>query len=568
MSSIPDTTESLTDGQLAFATENVDKIVTCMGISTRGSLALLYAFTDTATVQTTLGSGPLVEDICHQLDVAGGTVYGQKILGSVAGTNSAVAQTGAGPLPTLTGNPIDALKGRIKIVTGGIVGTATYQLSLDDGDNYGPETLTQAIVALAEGLSAPTSVTSLGTTPPVITVTGTPLREVDLRVEALTTGALAVWTGRYSLDAGVTWTGFTSAATVVLTGTGLTLNIAAGTAAVDNRWSALTPGMRVAFTAGTYVAGEVYSWTSTQAGYSSTDMASAFDTAKADARAWDLMHLVGIPEGANDAAKVTAAAAMAAALAVKLDAAFLAHRPIRAVMDGPDVANDAAGDTAFINGIVGTIAPRVGISGGFCDIRSPVSKRTYRRPQMWAIVSHSRRRSISDDLAEVGKLGNVGRLHASVTSIERDEAKRPGLNAARIMTLRTWIGFAGFFVTEPKMLAAPGSDYELLQHGRIIDLACRVARRKGVELIKAKQRTNADGTIYEIDARAMEREINSALDIELRQPGHVVTTSVLLNRTDNVMSTKKVRHKVRARPFSYPKDIEAEIGFEALIPIA
>lgn len=84
------------------------------------------------------------------------------------------------------------------------------------------------------------SVTPEGTTPPTLTLSGTLSRPLNLRVECTLLGARGTWTGRYSFDNGVTWTAFTSAATVALTGSGLTLAIATGSAAVDNVWTAST----------------------------------------------------------------------------------------------------------------------------------------------------------------------------------------------------------------------------------------------------------------------------------------------------------------------------------------
>lgn len=90
-----------------------------------------------------------------------------------------------------------------------------------------------------------------GTTPPTITLTSTAQAQpANLRVECTNIGggaARGAWIGRYSIDGGVTWVTFTSAATVAVvdpngTDTGIVINIAAGNAAVDNYWTASTAG--------------------------------------------------------------------------------------------------------------------------------------------------------------------------------------------------------------------------------------------------------------------------------------------------------------------------------------
>lgn len=99
--------------------------------------------------------------------------------------------------------------------------------------------------------SVMSAVTSAGTSPPVITLTGTPAFPMDLKVDCTLDGARGTWEFRWSVDNGVTWeaTGVVSAATVALTlangtSTGITLNIATGTAeADDNVWTARVAGL-------------------------------------------------------------------------------------------------------------------------------------------------------------------------------------------------------------------------------------------------------------------------------------------------------------------------------------
>jgi hypothetical protein len=92
------------------------------------------------------------------------------------------------------------------------------------------------------------AVTSAGTTPPVITLTGTQVVPVNLRIECTTLGARGTSVIRYSVDGGVTWvSSVTTAATVAVidpngTDTGVVINIATSNAAVDNVWTASTVG--------------------------------------------------------------------------------------------------------------------------------------------------------------------------------------------------------------------------------------------------------------------------------------------------------------------------------------
>lgn len=107
-------------------------------------------------------------------------------------------------------------------------------------------------------LTAVTSTYSTGT-PPVITIAGStnrdggtgPVRPVDLVIACTTVGTRGNWKFKISIDGGATYTAadlYTSAATVELTDPldpvggklGITVSIAAGTAALDHVWTAKT----------------------------------------------------------------------------------------------------------------------------------------------------------------------------------------------------------------------------------------------------------------------------------------------------------------------------------------
>ncbi|MGZ3454450.1 MAG: hypothetical protein ACXVEF_32890, partial [Polyangiales bacterium] len=69
------------------------------------------------------------------------------------------------------------------------------------------------------------------------------------------------------------------------------------------------------------------------------------------------------------------------------------------------------------------------------------------------------------------------------------------------------------------------------------------------------------GRIDEVFAAAAEAKVTSKVAAAVLQPRHVTQLSVQINRTDNLLSTRKLRWKVRAVPYAYPKLVEVEIGF-------
>jgi hypothetical protein len=89
-------------------------------------------------------------------------------------------------------------------------------------------------------------VASSGTTPPAVTLSGTPNRKINFRMECTTLGARGTAVVKTSINGGVTWkTAITTAATFSLVdpddddaATGITVNYANASAAVDNVWTA------------------------------------------------------------------------------------------------------------------------------------------------------------------------------------------------------------------------------------------------------------------------------------------------------------------------------------------
>jgi parallel beta-helix repeat protein len=131
-------------------------------------------------------------------------------------------------------------------ITGGTKRTVTF--SSGDIAGGGPGVAKKIFDTLL-GFAAMSTPASSGTSPPTLTLTGTPVRpDIDLRVETLTAGARDAWTGRYSTDGGGLWRAFTSAASGIAvldnagTSIGVTMGFANTSATADNVWSAYVNG--------------------------------------------------------------------------------------------------------------------------------------------------------------------------------------------------------------------------------------------------------------------------------------------------------------------------------------
>ncbi|MBI2388640.1 MAG: hypothetical protein HYV09_03400 [Deltaproteobacteria bacterium] len=375
-----------------------------------------------------------------------------------------------------------------------------------------------------------------GPTTPALTVSGTPKDGFEVVLDIVQGGPRGTASFRVATDGGDTFSPELStplAGAYLLEGTGLTLN----------------------FGLGTYVAGDRYAFTCTPPGFNATDLFGAFGALLADARKWKLAHIVGAPTSGTDAAKASASAALAAAVGSKMAEAAKAHRYARALVEAPDVA-----DKALVDAYASFVDARVAIAAGYIEHLSALSGRIYKRSAAWPIATRAAKVPISQDLAWIG--APEGPLPSSVRSLYRDERKTPALDAARFVTLRTVIGRRGFFVTNPNSMAGTTSDYSLLQNGFVIDEACAASYDAMLDYLSAQIPVDAKtGRIDEVFAAAAEAKVTSKVAALVLQPRHVTALAVQINRTDNILSSKKLRWKVRCVPYAYPKVVEVEIGF-------
>jgi uncharacterized protein DUF2586 len=396
----------------------------------------------------------------------------------------------------------------------------------------GPVYVMKVAGSVAGAAGAPVA-TKTGTA--TLAIAGAPYDAYEVVLEVVKGGAtLAAGTAtfKYSLDGGRTFSAELAVPTsgvYIIPNSGLTLT-----------WT---------YSAGTaFVAGDQWTVACTAPGYSTTDLATSFTALLADPRTWFLAHVVGLP------ADLAGARALFAALATHMATAAASYRFARALMEAPfdTDANLLAITTGF-----GDLADvRVAVGAGPANITSPISGRSYKRNAAWRAAARAQKLAPSQDLGEVAA-GPV----PGIVSLVRDEQATPGLDAGRFITLRTIIGRQGYYITRGRLFAPSGSDFTFLQNGRVIDIACSVARDRILTFLNSRLPTNADGTIEDSAAKGIEDVVDDALRNEVVRRGDAVDSSVTIDRTINLMTTGLVKAKVRVQPFGYASAIEVEVGF-------
>ena len=465
---------------------------------------------DLTVVDGTLGStSPSAANTCLVMGVcSGGTALAPELL---ATTDAAVSGYGYGPAVEAaayilqeTGVPVlfcrleEATAGSVDLDTAGITGTS------------------------------------------VLTITGTPLDSYEGLFEVPVGGTIGT-AGikiRYSLDNGRTWHGpyaLGTATTFPLPNTGLTLNFAAGTLVADDAatFACVEPASDAA---------------GIQAGFAAV-------------HASDHQYGFALYVGQADASLIsTIDGDMSGAIAGARWVSTLVN--LRGYDAGED---DATYKASVASALAATTSTRVGAMAGHATITSPISGRQYLRPGVWAAAARGVKNRPAEDLAKV-KNGPLPRVYIKDAKRQliagcRDERTSPGLNAERLMTLCTIVGKRGVFIGNPNLLAPVGSDFDLWQYRRVMDIACTTTYQVLVEELSNDVRLARTGFILEKDALAIESRVNSALDLALLVTGNASEAKFVLSRTDNLSSTKTATGEVRVIPLGYLKRFAVSLGY-------
>lgn len=366
---------------------------------------------------------------------------------------------------------------------------------------------------------------------PTVTLTGTPIDRFDGIVKMIAGGAVGTATFQYSLDGGDTWSPtITTAATYLIPDSGITLN----------------------FAAGTYVANETYSWTSTAPYFTTTNLNTGFTALLAKPDEWSFAHVVGHGTAASDTA------AMAAAVQTQMAAAATNFRYVAAIIEAAD-DTDGNLTTAF----AAVSAPLVNVCAGFVEAISSISGRIYKRHSAWNVAARASKVAAR---ARVGIATNLGRAREGalpgISKLIRDEYATQTLDAQRFTTLRSIIGKQGAYITRGRMMAPAGSDYSFWHDRMVINKACRFVRAGLLDELNEDVRLNANGTILELDAVRIESTINRSLEANMVNAGNCSRVTVTVDRAQNIASTGRLIVDVRLRRLGYLEDIRWQLGFE------
>jgi hypothetical protein len=308
--------------------------------------------------------------------------------------------------------------------------------------------------------------------------------------------------------------------------------------------------------AGTLVANDLHTATTAAPQWSSTDLAEALDALGASSASWELVHIVGpIDSTSFDT------------IETKIAGLFAAGKPHGWIGNTRiPTADETEAQYATALAWVANKATKFGaLCGGGTKLVSSVSGRNYRRPVSYAYAAREASVSEEVDTADVnlGALVGVSIRDANGNPDEHDESVNPGLDDLRLVTLTTHgEGFPGVYVTRPRLLSPEGSDFYLLPHRRVLNLAHIALRVYFKKRLNKPVRCNSEtGFILEAEALEIEAGARDAMRSVLLAKPKASDVQFTLSRTDNVLSTKTLTGQARVLPLAYPEYIDLDVGY-------
>lgn len=148
-------------------------------------------------------------------------------------------------------------------------------------------------------------------------------------------------------------------------------------------------------------------------------------------------------------------------------------------------------------------------------------------------------------------------------TLESNEGAATAIHDKGWITLRKYVGKAGYYFSDCPTADAPTSDYNALTRGRVVDKAIRIAYETFVEEILDEVEINpANGQIATVKAKYYQRLIDNAVNNAMTANSEISGFASFVDPAQNVLSTGKICVDMRITPVGYAKEILVKIGFQ------
>ncbi len=287
---------------------------------------------------------------------------------------------------------------------------------------------------------------------------------------------------------------------------------------------------------GTLVAGDTITVKTTGPRLTSGDISTALESLRVSSLQWEFAVL-----GGHEAVKATVDTLDAWLAAREAEGRF------RGFMVNARMKNAGETEAQYLTAMNTAWSATSSIRGLVCadggDVASSVPGRglVLKRPTVLALAARTMKLNYGVDPAYValGAVNGFGLSDAQGNPKNHDESFYPGLDALRLVTLRSFERRNGTFITNANSIATAGSDYVWVQHIRTMNRACEIVYDILLGQLSRGVHKNPKlgplGQVYiaEEDAQEIDSLANQALN-ELR--GQVSDLRFTLSRTDDIGS--------------------------------
>jgi hypothetical protein len=364
------------------------------------------------------------------------------------------------------------------------------------------------------------TVTKGGAGTSTFTAAGTPNDDLAIVVRFLVGGTIGVAgiTYQVSLDGGNTYGAVTALGTansIAIPNTGATLNLGAGT----------------------IVAGNTATWTTTSPAMTTSDLTTALEALRVTSAPWDAVLIEMVADDTVVALVDTWLKTLGSAKG-KFKTAIVTCRRRNSG------ETSAAYQTALATIFNAAASTDIVVCADAADMVSPTRGIVQPRSTGIFVAARGMKNDIGRDVAYVndGPVLNARISDSRGNPKYHDEGVYPGIDDIRLTTLKTFDGLEGVYITNANLLSPTGSDFVYWQHARCLNRGCEIAWQMLTRLLSAgvnkspKAGPNGERYIAEEDAQRMQGLVQAALDREIVTPGRVSDMEILISRTDDLSS--------------------------------
>lgn len=569
------------DGALGIL-PNGGKAVAVLGVATDGPKATPAAFGQDTALIGVFTRGPAAQLGAQILQKSGKPVLmcrtEQSVAGSfldavapVAGSVGAITKTGTGTsVFTNDGASVPAIEASIVVLfpvggTRGVTGII-YQISFNGGSTFGTVHALGTDTSFAIGGGSGVTI-DVGAG----TVVAGDFISFPIHAPILASAGELVLTGEgtsdVTIDGGASCDDDYQAFVEIVEG-GIV-----GTDAIVLRWAlddGRTPsadyllgtadhfifpdsgGVRINFAAGTLPTGMTIAFPTVAPCWNNTDLLNAAKALKNSAIDWEIVIVTG---------PLTPSAVGV------LDTVFAdrKHAWIGSVRTPVGDETDADYTTSLLASFSSTASTYGELCAADCEQLSAIDGRQYRRPAVFPIGGAEASATPEEDIARLnrGALPGCNIRDTAGNPKYHDEFITPGLSDAGFSVLRTWDPdiARGVYPNNPYLFSSPGSDFDIMPKRRVMNIAHRAFKlymsHRLAEKVFVDKKT---GFITEADAREIQNGAQAAIATATK--GMVSAVTVVVNRTDNLLSGAPITGSYRLVSLAYPGKAEFSAGFE------